>query len=138
MREKRGRLHLLLQAAEMTVIDAQPPLGMDDAALALDDLRIEGQIAQAVGFEFEHRFERGAREPVLIHGDVARGEGVVARAVRFERAIELARRARARAVEHHVLEEMREPRDARHFVAAADAHPVVERDVRECRDPARR
>ena len=37
--------------------------------------------------------------------------------------------ALAGAVEHHVLEEMREAGDARHFVAAADAHPVVERDV---------
>jgi hypothetical protein len=37
----------------------------------------------------------------------------------------------ARAVEHHVLEEMRETGDARHFIAAADAHPVVERDVRD-------
>src|SRR5690606_15119276 len=43
----------------------------------------------------------------------------------LENAVELPGSASARAVEHHVLEEMREPGDAGYFVAAPDAHPVV-------------
>ncbi len=110
MREIRSRLHLLLQPPDETVVDAQPPLGMHDAALALDHLRIEREVAQPIGFDFEHGRERRARQPVLIHGHVVGSERVVTRAVRFEHAVELALRPRRRAVEHHVLEEVREAR----------------------------
>ena len=130
MRHERSRLHLLLETSEMTVIDAQSALGMHDSAFAFDHLRIESKIAQPVGLEFEHRLECDAWKPVLVNGDVARRECVVASAFRFERAIELAGRTRARAVEHHMLEEVSKTRDARRFVAAADPHPVVKRDVR--------
>ena len=131
MREKRSRLHLLLQPADVTILDAQSPLGMHDAALALDHFRLEREIAQPIGLHFEHGFERRARQPVLIHRHVVGSECVVTRAVRFEHAIELALRPRGRAVEHHVLEEVREAGDARHFVAAAGVHPVEQRDVRD-------
>ena len=71
-----------------------------------------------------------AREPVLVHGDVVAGEGVVRAALRLHQPVEVARLPARGAVEHHVLEEMREPGDARRLVAAARTHPVVERHVR--------
>ena len=129
MRDEGRGLHLLGEEAFVAVFGAQAPLGIDHAALALDDLRIERQVGEPIGFEVEHQVERGARNPVLVHGDVVAGERVVGAALRFHEPVELAGRALRGAVEHHVLEEMREAGDARHFVAAADAHPVVERDV---------
>ena len=92
-------------------------------------LRIEREVCEPIGFQVEHQVERGARNPVLVHGDVVAGERVVGAALRFHEPVEFARRALRGAVEHHVFEEMREAGDAGHFVAAADAHPVVERDV---------
>ena len=131
MRDEGRGLHLLDEKAFVAVLDAQAALGIDDAALALDDLRVEGQVRDPVGLEVEHQVERAARNPVLVHGDVVAGERVVRTALRFHEPVEFAGLTLARAVEHHVLEEMREAGDAGHFVAAADAHPVVERDVRD-------
>ncbi len=89
------------------------------------------RLREAIGFEIEHQVERAARNPVLVDRHVVAGEGVVGTALRFHELVELARRALAGAVEHHVFEEMREPGDAGHFVAAADTHPVVQRHVRD-------
>jgi len=74
--------------------------------------------------------QRRAREPVLIHGDVTRRVGVVGAAVRFHHFVEFARSVFFRAVEHHVLEEVRDAGRARALVARSDAIKNVERDVR--------
>src|SRR6185312_11049979 len=104
---------------------------IDDIALALDDLRHEREVRETISLEIEDLVERRAWEPVLVDGHVVAGEGIVAATARLHGAIELAGRALRGAVEHHVLEEMREPSDARRLVAAADVHPVVENDVRD-------
>ncbi len=129
MRDERGRLHLLGEMAVIVVVHAEPPFGRDDAALALDDFRIEREMGDAIGLELEDQLQRIARKPVLINGDVVAGEGVVRAALRFHEPVEVARLTARGAVEHHVLEEVREAGDARRLVAAARAHPVVERDV---------
>ena len=131
MRHERSGLHLLAEQPLVVVLDAQPPLGGDHAAFAFDDLRHEREIGDAVGFEIEHQIEGAARKPVLVDGDVVAREGVVGASLGFHQAVELPRLPAGRAVEHHVLEEVRESRDAGRFVAAAGAHPVVEGDVRD-------
>ena len=128
---KRARLHLLVEQRRVAVIDPQPPLRIDHLALVLDHLRIERQVGDAIALELEHQLQRRSREPVLVDGDVLRGEGVVAGALRFHEPVELAARALVRAVEHHVLEEVRQTGTAVVLVAAADAHPVVQRHARD-------
>jgi hypothetical protein len=130
MREERSRLDLFEQRAGIVVVDAQAALRIDDAALALDGLRVERQVRDPIGLEIEHEFECIRREQVVVNREVVRRRRVVRSAVRFHLAIEGSRRTRRRAVEHHVLEEVRKPGDAGHFVAAARAHIVIERDAR--------
>ena len=131
MRNEGGRLHLLTEECRIAVLDAQPALGIDHFALALDHLRIEGQARQPIALEIEHQLERRARERVLVDGDILRGVGVVAAAVALEQPIEFALRAVRGAVEHHVLEEVRQAGRAGALVAAAHVHPVEERDARD-------
>jgi hypothetical protein len=131
VRDERRRLHLLDEKALVVVLDGETALGVHDAALALDHLGIEREVGEAIRLEVEDEIERGTRHPVLVDGHVLGRVGIVGAALRFHELVELARRAPARAVEHHVLEEMRETGDARHLVAAADPHPVVERHVRD-------
>ena len=129
VRDERGRLHLLDERAEVVVVHRRAPLRVHDAALALDHLRVEVEVAHAVGLEVEDEPGGARGEPVLVHGDVRAGVGVVASAARLHHAVELARRAILRAVEHHVLEVVRDAGDARPLVAAADAVPGVHGDV---------
>ena len=110
MRDERRRLHLFAQHALVVVVDAQPALRRDDAALALDHLRREREIGNAIGFEIEDQLERVARKPVLVHRDVIAGERVVGTSLRLHQPVELARLPARGAVEHHVLEEVREAR----------------------------
>ena len=90
MRDERCGLHLLGEKAIVAVFGAQPPLGIDDTALALHNLGIERKICQAIGFQVEHQVERGARNPVLVHRDIVAGECVVGAALRFHDPVELA------------------------------------------------
>ena len=131
MRGEGGRLHLLHQRAEVVVVHAGTTLAVDHAALALDHLRVEREVRHAVALEVEDRLQRAGREPVGVDGQVVAGAGVVAAARGFHDAVELARCAPAGAVEHHVFEVMRQPGDARVFVAAAD---LVEGVVARVRD----
>jgi hypothetical protein len=126
-----GGLHLLVEQCRIAVLDAQPPLRVDHLALVLDHGRLEGQIGDAVALELEHQLQCRTREPVLVHRDVLGGVGIVAAALGFHEPVELALCAAARAVEHHVLEKMRQTGPARTLIAAAHAHPVVQRDARD-------
>ena len=113
MRDEGGRLHLLTEECRVAVLDAQPALRIDHLALALDHLGIEGQLRQPVALEIEHQLECRARKRILIDGDILGGVGVVAAAV-APPAVDRTRPAPAlRAVEHHVLEEMRQARSCR-------------------------
>jgi hypothetical protein len=131
MRDVRGRLHLFEQRAEVVVVHAGAALAVDHAAFAFHDLRIEREVRHAVGLELEHDVERILREPVLVDGHVARGIGVVGAAIGFHDAIELSRRARRGAIEHHVLEVVCDAGDAGVLVASSRPEPGVERDVRD-------
>ena len=128
---ERGRLHLLAQESRVVIFYPQATLGSYDAALALDDFRHKSEVRHAIGLELEHQIQRAVRKPILVDRDVVARECIVGAALRLHQAIELARLAAGRAVEHHVLEEMCEPGDARRLVAASGAHPVIERHVRD-------
>jgi len=58
------------------------------------------------------------RKPVLIHGHVPRRVRVIRTAIRLHRFVELSGAIFLRAVEHHVLEKMRQPRRPRPLVGA--------------------
>ena len=120
---------LFHQLADIVVVDPRAALGCDDAPLALDRLRVEFQVLQPLGLDLEDGFQGGSGEPVLVHRDVVRRVGVVLAAGRFHDAVELARLQVLGAVEHHVLEEVRQARDARILVAAAGTHEEVKRHV---------
>src|SRR5579883_3398316 len=111
------------------VLDTQPPFRGDHAALALDHLGGESKVRHPVRLQIEHELEGARRKPVLIHGDIVAGEGVVGAALRLHQPVELSGWMTTGAVEHHVLEEVGEPRGPRRFVAAAGPHPVVQGDV---------
>lgn len=129
VRDEGGGLHLLREQAMAVVLDPQPPLGSDHAALALDHLRREGEVRHPIRLQIEHALEGARREPVLVHRHIVAGERIVGTAFGLHQPVELPRRMPARAIEHHVLEEVSEPGGPGHLVAAAGAHPVIERDV---------
>jgi hypothetical protein len=106
MRRECGGSQLFLQQARVAVIYRSPPFRVHDAAFGLDELRIERQIADAIGLHVHHEFERGGREEVGINGDILTGVGVVASACFLHLDIELFRSVLLRAVKHHVLEKV--------------------------------
>ena len=91
-------LHLFGEEEDVAVVDAQAPLGEHDAALALDDFRLEREVRQPVRFEIENEIEGRTREQVQIDRDVAGSEGVVRTTLRFPSAdrIHRARASQAR------------------------------------------
>ncbi len=114
-----GGPELLVEHARVVRVHAVAALRRDDAAFGLDDLGIERQVLNPIGLEIEDALEGRTREPVLVHGDVLARVGVVGAAAGLHDAVELARPVLLRAVEHHVLEEVGDPRDAGPLVARA-------------------
>ena len=82
-----------------------------------------------LGFQLEYQFERRRGEPVLIYGDVVARVGVISSACGLHHFIELAGAVLLRAVEHHVLEEVRYARRAGPLVARAYSIKDVQRDA---------
>ena len=121
--------NLFHQPADVVVVDGRAALRGNDAALALDGLGVEFEVLETLGLDFEDGFERRSREPVLVDRDVVRRGGVVLAAGRFHDAVELARLQVLCAVEHHVLEKVRESGGARVTVTPAGAHEKVKRHV---------
>src|SRR3989344_2176408 len=80
------------------------------------------QILQAVGFEFEGNRQARFFQLLEIGSVVVTGEGVLASAVFGDDARELIGSVLGRALEHHVLEHVRDAGDALGLVLAA--HPV--------------
>ena len=112
-----GGPKLLVEGTFGRIVDGQPAFGIDDAAFGLHQFRVEGKIPDAVGLHVDDEPEGGLGEPVLVNGDVAGGITVVAPAVVFHDDVELLGAIFLRAVEHHVLEEMRHTRRSWLFVA---------------------
>ncbi len=131
MRFKRRGLYLLIEQCGVAVLDAQAPLRVHHAAFGLDHFGVEGQIGQSIALELQHQLERRARKPILVDRHVLGRIGVVRTALCFHQSVELALGTSLRAVEHHVLEEMRQAGLATALVAAARPHPDVQSDIRD-------
>jgi hypothetical protein len=105
-----------------------PTVFQHDPALLLEVLLGERQVRHAVALEVEDERQRLAREVVQVRGAVAHREAVRRAAVPLDQVVERARPELLPAVEHHVLEEMRDAGLAARLVARAGAVEDVRRD----------
>ena len=112
------------------VVDAEATLLHDDAALLLQVLRRDGQVGHPIGLEIEHHGQRLLRKVVQVRRHVARGEAVRGAAMAFDHVVEHPGAVLLAAVEHHVLEEVRDARGTGPLVARAGAEEDVRRDHR--------
>ena len=78
----------LVHRALDVVVDAEPALLHDDAALLLEVLRRDREVPHAIGLEVEHDGQRLAREVVQVGREVARGVAVRGAAVALDEVVE--------------------------------------------------
>src|SRR5216110_2155791 len=122
VRPESERGHLLTEEPARVVVGARPPLLEDHLALRVDLLGVEQEVLHAVGVELDHEIELVRGDVDEVRGDVMRGERVVLAAVLLDEPGELATSVGGCALEHHVLEEVRDPGRATRLVARA--HPI--------------
>ena len=121
---------LLVQPRLRIVGDPHVVFLEHDVALGQHVLVLEDEAGHAVGLELHHQRQLVARHALEIAGVVGRGEGVLVAADLEHGLGELAGRMLAGALEHQMLEEMREARFARRLVGGADLVPDHLRDDR--------
>jgi len=99
----------------------------DDVLLADELLGVEGRIGQDVGQDVERQRHVGAQHPGVVGGGLDAGRGVEVAADRLDLLGDLAGGAPRRALERHVLEQMRDAVLVTMLVAAARSDPHPER-----------
>jgi hypothetical protein len=122
--------HLLEEAAVGRGQDPLPVLLLHHRALGAEVGLVDAQVGEPLGLGPEQRLEMVRRHHRLVGGDVLAGEGVVLAADVLGEAVELLALHVLRALEHDVLEEMREARLAFGVVGAADVVPDLDADRR--------
>ena len=116
----------LLQPAVRLVLDAHPPLFLDDFALGLERLLVDTQRRHAIGFEPEHERQVLRRHRLPEHRRVFVGVGVALPAdARDVRRMPFGLDV-LRSLEHHVLEQVREAGTSRAFVLRSDVIPDLQ------------
>ena len=123
MVEVKRRHDLLGQPRIRVVGNAHIELFQHDVALGQHILVFQDQAGHAVGLEFHHLGQLLARHALEIAGVIGRGEGVFVAADAQHRLGKFADRMLAGALEHQMLEEMREPGFAWRLVGRADLVP---------------
>ena len=126
------RLAQLVPDLAVGLVLALALLVLDHAALLVERLLVDRaeQVAHAVGLHPQRHVERGGRHVLEVVGAVGVGGAVlVGGADQLERLEELALVV-LRAVEHQVLEQVREAGAAGRLVLAADVVPEVDRHDR--------
>ena len=123
MIKKLRRLHLLAQPRRRIVVDALVALFQDDIALARHDVVGEHQAAHAVGLEIHQGEQMLARGALEIAGVIRGREGILLAADGGKLLGEAAGRVLHRALEHQMLEEMRDPGFPIRLIGSADAVP---------------
>ena len=113
-------LYLLANEPVIAVFQPGTALGKYHAALAFYHFRVDREVADTVGFEFEDRFQGVFLEPVGVDGHVFGRVRIVGTAVGFHYPVELLRTVIFGAVEHHVFEEVGESGNAVYLVPRAD------------------
>ena len=115
----------LVQPAVRLVLDAHPALFLDDLALGLEDLLVDAQRRHAVGLEPQHQRQVLRRHRLPEHRRVFVGVGVALPAdARDVRRMPFGLDV-LRALEHHVLEQVREAGAARLLVLRTDVIPEL-------------
>ena len=114
------RIDHLEGAAVRLVVDAQPPLFLDGVALVVEILLGDRQRLHAIGLEEDAEIELVGGQRLEVERAVLVG-GAVHRAAVDEHQHEVFAGADVLgSLEHHVLEEVREPGSALPFVTRAD------------------
>ena len=127
---ERELVHRFVGAAVRLVVASLAALFLDGVALVVEVLLDDGERAHAVGFEEHRRLELIGRHRLVVERALL-VRGAVHRAAVAEDGVEMLAGADVlRALEHHVLEEMREAGAAGALVARAD---VVDDGDREDR-----
>ena len=122
MHEERSR-HRLRELCGRIRLDAHAALFKHHVALGSDDGFLQQEVRHAVGLELHHRLEILARDALEIGRVVERGEGVLLTAEARDHLRELARRVLLRALEHQMLEKMRDARLPERIVCRTVAIP---------------
>ena len=105
----------------------------DDVLLAREFVAVEGRLGQDVGEHVERERHVGLEHAGVIGRVLGAGRGVEIAADRLDLLGDLPRGAPPRALERHVLEEMRDAVLVAPFVAAAGIDPDAERGGLEMR-----
>ena len=99
----------------------------DHLALGVDLVGPERRVGEHVAEDVDAEVDPVGRQPRVVRGVLAVGEGVHLAAHRVDRLGDLAGRAGGRALEQQVLEEVRRARQLGGLVAPADTDPDAER-----------
>jgi hypothetical protein len=126
---ERDGLQLLAEEERRVVLVAFA-LADDHRALGLGLLDRDERVAHAIGLELERGLVPLFRHRLEVTGHVLAGEGVPLRAVTRQQAVEVALGVLRRALEQHVLEEVRHAGRAGDLVAAAHVVPDPKRHDR--------
>ena len=122
MRGERGGEEIFVQKRARPVFVAQAPLLHHHLDLLREFFRAHHEIYHAVGFEPHRERQAVAVDLLVIDGEIGGSEGVLAPArLRYDPR-EFTRAEAPGALEHHVLEHVRDPGHAGHLVHAA--HPI--------------
>ena len=116
----------LERAAVGLVVDAEPPLFLHGVALVVEVRLGDVERPHAVGLEEEREIELVGGQDLVVERPILVGRPVHRAAVGEDEMRVLAGADVRGALEHHVLEEVREPGAALALVARADV--VVDRD----------
>ena len=127
--------HGFVEQARRHVLDPHAPFLEHDLPLGRQLLLDDAQVGHAVGLHAHHHLEPVGGDGLVITGDVEVGEGVLATAVARDDAREFTGPERGCALEHHVLEEVRDAGAAEDLVGTAH---LVDQHLGDDRCAARR
>ena len=141
---------LFLEQRTRRIVGARTALLQHDIALGTDVVLGDDHVDHAVGLHLHHHLQAVGGDLLVISGDVIRGESVVLPAIGGDDLGERAIGDLVGALEHQMLEEMGDARDAARLIGRTDAvpdhmgdhrrpvvldhhdvHPVVERERRD-------
>ena len=121
--DEERRRHRLAELGSGHRIDAHAPLLEHHVALRAHHRGRQGEVAHPIGLEGHHGMQMLLRHALEIGRVIIRGEGILLAAELGDEAREFALRMGLRALEHQMLEEMRDPGTAARLIGRADAIP---------------